>query len=575
MVKVPGSTSFVSIKCMDGFLDSSPVSQWPQVSGAKWISPSINSSNQAEKVAMGSYQYRMIFNTNCGSISSAVMTLEKMGADNMVNKIQLNGTDIGFYNATSTTMVTNQSVNIPVTVGSNTLIVFTTNNPWQGTSNQPTWTGLLLKGFITLVYNNTPVPSFNANANYCAGLPLQFIGSAIPASVTNHYWEMAECDVNSNIVSGGYSYSQWVSGNPGSYTFPTPPCNKYYRIKLAIQNNCLVWKETTKVIYYSCGPTTNAGADLNLCSGSCGTIGSVPSMQDLVTSTWSWSNGVTTPQQSVCSPGIYTLTQTETATGCAKSDQVLVSVFQNDPDFIRNTHANPMDNFYTVDCTPMSLNANTVPGFGHVWSVEEVIQTSINPNTYTGVSGTNSGQGINPNPCCWWPLAINYFGGYTGVANVNCTGSCISTPNVGQFPLGKLYRITRGTWNTYCPWNQISYVVSQSGPHRTVNGFTEGFIWTEDKNAPDVSYLKHKSIIRSMDSDYFQNIKVQPNPTTDKVIVESNENIKSISVMTLNGVLILENQKQKEVSLVGLPSGMYFLDIVTDNARKTIKVVKE
>ena len=96
MVKVPGSTSFVSIKCMDGFLDSSPVSQWPQVSGAKWISPSINSSNQAEKVAMGSYQYRMIFNTNCGSISSAVMTLEKMGADNMVNKIQLNGTDIGF-----------------------------------------------------------------------------------------------------------------------------------------------------------------------------------------------------------------------------------------------------------------------------------------------------------------------------------------------------------------------------------------------------------------------------------------------------------------------------------------------
>ena len=78
-----------------------------------------------------------------------------------------------------------------------------------------------------------------------------------------------------------------------------------------------------------------------------------------------------------------------------------------------------------------------------------------------------------------------------------------------------------------------------------------------------------------MDSDYFQNIKVQPNPTTDKVIVESNEKIKSISVMTLNGVLILENQKQKEVSLVGLPSGMYFLDIVTDNARKTIKVVKE
>lgn len=436
----------------------------------------------------------------------------------------------------------------------------------------------MLKGFITIAYNNTPVPSFPANSNYCAtgnAGDLTFTGTSTPATTAHHFWEMVECDQYGNVTASGYSYSQWLSGNPSTYTFPIPPCNKYYRVKLAIGNNCLNWEETAKIIYYSCGPSVNAGPDVNLCAGSCATIGTIPTLFDILTHTYSWSNGVTTPQQSVCSPGFYTLTKTEYATGCSKSDQVLVSVYQNNPDFTRNTHANPTDNFYTVDCTPWFLNANTVPGFGHVWSVEEVVQTGFSPNTYASVNGTNSNQGINPNPCCWWPLATNYFGGYTGVANVNCSGSCVSTPNIGQFQLGKLYRITRGTWNAYCPWNQISYVVSQSGPLRAIDDSNEGFTWTEDKTAPDVSYLKHMNTLSSVDSDYLQNIKVQPNPTTDKIIVESNENIKSITIMSINGALIFENKKQKEIDLSGLPSGMYFLNIVTENTQKTIKVVKE
>lgn len=135
MVKAPGTgTSFVNIKCMDGFLNSNPISQWPQIVGAKWITPSINTNNQAQTVMPGVWQYRMIFTTTCGSIKNAVMTLQNMGADNMVNRIELNGTIIGNYNATSTTMVTNQTINIPIANGTNTLIVFTTNNPWQGTT---------------------------------------------------------------------------------------------------------------------------------------------------------------------------------------------------------------------------------------------------------------------------------------------------------------------------------------------------------------------------------------------------------------------------------------------------------
>jgi hypothetical protein len=589
-VKTPAGSAFSPVKCAGQTFNGNQFYN-PVITNVRLLSPFTDNSSNIALADSDLYVYKMTFNHTSCIKSSMSMYFTTIGADNYIKSIKLNNYIVfsGGPGTLAQDIICNpwssgkSFNNIPVTAlsqGTNTIQIEVINQSGRALVNGKrtatlTPTGLLIDGKLTINY----IPNSGLNpvitttkSNFCTYDQFAFNGTAAPGSITNSYWELAETDDQGNYITGGYSYSQWVTGNPGNFTFSNPPaCGKYYKIKLAVLNQCVNWEETNKVIYYSCGPNVNAGTDQNICTGQCVKIGS---LQNILMYSFLWSNRATTPQQTVC-PSVsttYVLTQTD-VTGCSKSDQVVVNVYTNNPDFTRNTHANPMDNFYTVDCTPVDLTANTVAGFGHVWTVEEVIQTGINPNTYSGVSGTNSGQGTNPNPCCWWPLATNYFGGYTGTANVNCTSppNCIASPAIGNFPLGKLYRITRGTWNNFCVWNQKAYVVSQSGPLRLANGQTQGLTWVEDINAPDISYLKN-----SVNPDQeIQTISIMPNPTSSMVKIQSIESIKSITVISINGALLIENANEKEIDLSSLPSGMYFFNIVTENARKTIKVIKE
>lgn len=570
-VKAPGG-SFVNIKCMDGYLNSNPTSQWPQISGAKWITPAITSSNYGDVTTVGSWQYRMTFTTSCGSINNAKMTLENMGADNMVSRIELNGTVIGNYQAGTggtTPMIANQITSIPVVNGANTLVVFVTNNPWVGTTNGTTWTGLLLKGFITIAYNNTPVPSFNANANYCEGSPLQFTGSASPATATKHFWGITECDPYWQVTPGGYQYSEWINGNPGSYTFPTAPCGKYYRVVLAVQNACLSWAETAKLIYVPCKPVIDLRGDLNVCYGSPTTLCAVVPVG--ISVSWNFANGLGTFNEycatvlPVTNSNNNTLTLTNTSSGCVSSTTFPLNTYLNNPDFNRTTTAVAGQNYYTISATPSNLNDHLVLGFAYSWYVEEVIETS--PNVFVSVSNTDVS-----NPWCWqtYPAqtALN-FNGY----NYNGTNNFICNSTLGQFTLGKKYRITRGTRNAYCDWAQIAYVVYNSGAMRSSDG-TPNIIFQEDKNAPD-RRLINNSIIPKIGNDDSQNIAVFPNPTNDIVNINSKAEIKSIQVTTINGQLLLDQKQVTEIDLSKLPSGMYFFIINTEKNQKTIKVIKE
>ena len=596
-VKLPTGNSYIPIKCSkQTFVTGLPPAPQqfyaPVISNVRLLSPYMDSNFNIDIAPAGTYTYQMTFNHNSCSKTNANMSFTTIGADNYISSIKLNNAIIfsgGPGNLSQDIICnpwsSNKTFNVPIAAinqGVNTIKIEVYN--FIGYNNTQTPTGLLIDGKLTINY----IPNSGLNplitttkTKFCTYDAFTFNGTAtVGSGITNSYWEMVESDQNGNVISPGYSYSQWVTGYPSTFTFPKPPvCGKYYKVKLAVQNPCVNWQETNKVIYYSCGPNPNAGPDVNICAGSCATIGTPQTGTDY---TYSWSNGVNTAQQTVCpnSTGvIYILTQTETSTGCVNSDQVVVNGFKNDANFSRNTHANPSDNFYTVDCTPIDLNANSVLNFGHMWEVEEVIETSPGSGVFTGQAGTNSSQGINPNPCCWWPLTTNYFGGYTGVANVNCVGTypnCSSVPNIGQFQLNKSYRIKRTTWNQYCPFDQKAYIVSQTGPINTINGSNQSFTWIEDKNTTDLTYLKNiKTNAYNHVADNFKNISIYPNPANEKVEVQSDETIESISVTSINGSVLIENQNQKEVDLSNLPSGMYFFNIVTENTRKTIKVIKE
>lgn len=115
-------------------------------------------------------------------------------------------------------------------------------------------------------------PNISVSKFYCSNIPLAFSGT-IPSGESSlaHMWEIQESNYNGTILIGSPLHTQWISGSPSSYTFPSNlnlPCNKYYRVKLATSNNISCeWVETSKVIILNCAPTLTSIPNQTICNG--------------------------------------------------------------------------------------------------------------------------------------------------------------------------------------------------------------------------------------------------------------------------------------------------------------------
>lgn len=424
---------------------------------------------------------------------------------------------------------------------------------------------------------NTPdpdlTPSITGNSSFCSGTPLTFTGNDGPGTATSTYWEIAECDANGN-VTGGYVWNNnwvWYPGAPGNFTFPVnPPCNKYYQIKMAVANACTQWASTTKVIYLKCTPTVDLGPDLFICNGDCITLFS----ETTGAISYSWSGGGisgNTSQITVCPtvPTTYTLTVSSGKNGCTASDAVTVTPLNNDPGFSVSNNTNVSTSYFTVKATPNDLGAFYNPGFAYAWIVEDL---------------TTGGAMIFKidNPSCWWTfnppngVVDNKFDGFDHTAT-NYSGVVTSLPTCGVPAEGKFlfnhnYRITRGTWNSYCGWKQVSQV--QAPTRNNVITFVE------DNTAPDFSYLMNKTT----DVNELKNqlpFTIFPNPSTGSFTIELNNAMPAtVEIYNLLGsrikqIVIPENTNQYKLDLSGYSKGIYMLNILSENTKFSQKIVLE
>ncbi|WP_121049109.1 T9SS type A sorting domain-containing protein [Lacinutrix venerupis] len=70
-------------------------------------------------------------------------------------------------------------------------------------------------------------------------------------------------------------------------------------------------------------------------------------------------------------------------------------------------------------------------------------------------------------------------------------------------------------------------------------------------------------------------IKLYPNPATDVVNIKTNQTIENVSVFNVNGQKVLEIANQSQINISNLPTGMYFLNINTNQSNQTIKILKQ
>jgi hypothetical protein len=105
------------------------------------------------------------------------------------------------------------------------------------------------------------------------GKPLMMDGSSSTGE-DRYFIEIAESNnatgtsLNPSNKISGYTYgkeaslidlNQWYKNQGGVWK-----CNKYYKVKLSVSNDCAAWNEKNQMIYYYC-PPTNAGPDLQKC----------------------------------------------------------------------------------------------------------------------------------------------------------------------------------------------------------------------------------------------------------------------------------------------------------------------
>lgn len=99
-----------------------------------------------------------------------------------------------------------------------------------------------------------------------------------------------------------------------------------------------------------------------------------------------------------------------------------------------------------------------------------------------------------------------------------------------------------------------------------------GFSFTARRPfTPHESTSSHLSI----NSTEFSNseIRIFPNPTTDYLYIKSSQKIVVATIYSLSGQKILES-KNKSINLTHIPKGTYILDLITNQEKKSFKIIK-
>ena len=571
-VTLPGSSTPVTPKsCQNSGL-------WDYTDCSRWISPAVASNGVALNSPQGTYTFRMNFTINPQTINCARFIINAIGADNTITGFSINGNS--YFSSLGMPTNTNnhfdplkQNVEFYITpahlvVGTNTITVTTNNNPFNGEGTEAAFN---LCGEIRINEDFNIHPVVTGPTTICQGSPLTFGGAlAAGSNPSTHYsWRLLECDAAGNLVNGGFSWEMWYTGVPtGNYTFPSNlniTCGKYYMAVLSAvkESSCANWAQDIHVFNYVCKPNANAGADQTICQGECATIGT-NILQKGVSYNWS-ANGTYVGSGiniSVCpqTTTTYTLTATNNLTGCSNTDQVVVTVLPNNPDFDIQTHT--YADYYSLTATPVVMNANIFSGFGQYWSVEEM--------------GANNSTVFNiQNPPVWFPYPASCT--FTGFDDylLNYSGTVNTLPNAptyGRFVYNKLYRITRGTWNDNCDWNAVSYLLQRN---KSANG-EDVIVITETKAPASRPGMVEEQLVNN-------NWNISPNPSTGMFVVASEyqETKETVfEVFDLFGKKVLSKVIEAgttslSLDLSGNAKGVYILNITTDGVNKAHKIVVE
>ena len=551
---------------------------WEESGCSRWISLS-SQNGIASPIGPGAYTFNARFTVSPQPVNCATLYINEIGADNTITGLRINGHLYPLSLPAGNDHFSSLTSNIVLTINPAHLIAGSNNNNVTlEINNVNAYSGINVCAEVKINEEFRLTPELNGPTTICQGSPLTFFGGLIPGGdeVTHHLWKLLECDAAGNIVANGFSWEQWYTGTPGTFTFPSNlnlTCGKYYMAVLSVvhESGCSNWGQDLQVFYYACKPVANAGPDKLICQDECVSIGAGVAMK---WTSYNWtadgSSVGTGVSISVCPQATTTYTLTATNQyGCTATDQVVVTLLPNNPRFNIATDVSN-SNYYTVTGTPVVMNANNVSGFGAYWSVEEL-------------DATGNSLYVIQNPTVWYPYPASlYFKGFDDYAlNYDATpnvmdviNSLPTTPTVGRFVYNKTYRITRGTWNDNCDWNASSYSLTAT---KSANG---NQVYVYETEAPDFSeqaMAEFATLVELKANEW----KIAPNPSNGVFNLSSENGMRTV----VEVVDLLGNKIQTHVieagttsfaiDLSGFAKGIYVVNITSGDVTSTHKVILE
>ncbi len=315
----------------------------------------------------------------------------------------------------------------------------------------------------------------------------------------------------------------------------------------------------------------NAGPDKTICGTGCVTIGAVGGARD-ETLIFSWSNGTTvipnsnSPTLSVCPTvtSTYTLTLTNTTTGCTYSDVVIVFVNNISPSFsATSTIISGGSSSYSINASATITNTAGIVGFVNQWIVEEVT-TPTNTTVAGSISTLN----------CWATNLTTNFSGYDGVAfansGTNPNLSCAS-PSTGLFKSGRSYKITRKVSSNACAV-QTDFVI-KSGASGIPNNRSITII------SSDTDKEGYKLGTTSNIGD--NPVGVYPNPSKGLFSIDINTATEgTVEIYNALGnkvksIAVSSDEKTYQLDLSAQSKGMYLVIYKSEGKSYTKKIVVE
>lgn len=136
------------------------------------------------------------------------------------------------------------------------------------------------------------------------------------------------------------------------------------------------------------------------------------------------------------------------------------------------------------------------------------------------------------------------------------------------------------SWNNWCPGDAVpirtfSVPSLSAGSHTLKYEVPDAEFYNQDGQVVLSMYMQGQSQNLSVKDVSTVDVSIFPNPTADYVTVRGQEEVKRISVFTMDGRKLSETIGPK-ADLTAYPAGTYLLDIVLEgNMRFTHKVIKK